>query len=47
MSPSGTKSQGGNSIEERIRQLDSLLNKAQDAILVCDLNFQIYSGTKR
>lgn len=27
--------------EERIRQQASLLDKAQDAILVCDLNFQI------
>jgi PAS domain S-box-containing protein len=27
--------------EERIRQLASLLDKALDAILVCDLNFQI------
>ena len=32
--------------EERIRQQASLLDKAQDAILVCDLNFQILYWNK-
>ena len=32
--------------EERIRQQASLLDKAQDAILVCDLNFQVLYWNK-
>lgn len=32
--------------EERVRQQASLLDKAQDAILVCDLNFQILYWNK-